>query len=195
MSKINAFTLLMERSRLAATTNKNKQAISQVVPVFVSSPPSVPCPSSSPKNMKIQPFSTSSEKEFQHLLQFDGGSRGNPGVAGSGSVIYYRSSEIWNRSVYIGNHFTNNYAEYYGLLIGLIGAKEMNIRDLKIQGDSKIVINQVTGKFAVKSETLRPLYIKVINELKHFDNVIFEHIYRNKNKRADELANIAMDKK
>jgi len=181
MSKINAFTLLMEGTRAAAKAAKHKSTISRSASSIPVSPPS-----STP---------TSPKKEFEHLLQFDGGSRGNPGIAGSGSVIYFRSSEMWNRSVYLGDKRTNNYAEYYGLIIGLIGAKELKIRNLKIQGDSKLIINQVTGKFTTKSEVLIPLYQRVLKELKHFDNVEFEHIYRNKNKRADELANNAMDAK
>lgn len=184
MSKINAFTLLMEGTRAAAKAAKNKSTISRSASSIPVSPPSTP-------SLQL----TSPQKEFEHLLQFDGGSRGNPGVSGSGSVIYFRSSELWNRSVYLGDYHTNNYAEYYGLIVGLIGAKELKIRDLKIQGDSNLIINQVTGKFNIKSETLIPLHQRVLKELKHFDNVVFEHIYRNKNKRADELANIAMDKK
>ena len=177
MSKKNAFELLMKGSANAAKNRTQSHAQS-----------SANIPSKSPKNIK-------NDVTFDYLLQFDGGSRGNPGYAGSGSVIYYKGNEIWNRSIYLGDNHTNNYAEYCGLIYGLIGAKELQIKNLQVQGDSKIIINQVNGTFKVNSESLKPLYNTAKQEIKYFENINFQHIYRNMNKRADKLANIAMDKK
>ena len=183
MIKRNAFDLLMKSARGAVNTVKSAKIHSQ--------PPVQSAIFSSTEMPEIKNTSIT----FDYLLQFDGGSRGNPGVSGCGSVIYYRGSEFWNRSIYLGDDHTNNYAEYYGLIHGLIGARELKIKNLLVEGDSKVIINQVIGKFNVKSPVLIPLYRKTMEQVEYFDNIEFNHIYRNKNKRADELANIAMDSK
>ena len=69
----------------------------------------------------------------------------------------------------------------------------MGITNLLIKGDSKLVINQVTGEFNVKSDNLINLYMEAKKLLKNFNYVAFEHIKRNLNKVADKLANKAMD--
>jgi ribonuclease HI len=124
-------------------------------------------------------------------LQFDGCSKGNPGLAGAGAVIYHDSEEIWTSYLFIGKK-TNNYAEYSGLILGLKQAIEMNIKNLIVEGDSLLVINQMSGDYQVNSPLLLDLY-KTAKELeKKFDKIEFNHIYRNKNKRADALSNIAI---
>lgn len=179
MSRINAFELMMK-----SATQRVKHVIPKKFQQTTSQNSTIE------KSKRIH-----SSNQEQYILQFDGGSRGNPGISGCGSVIYYRGNEIWNRSVYLGEDHTNNYAEYYGLIYGLIGAKQLQIKNLKVQGDSQIIINQLTGKFKVNSQKLKPLFTKAKKQFQHFDNIEFIHIYRNKNKRADELANIAMDSK
>ena len=192
--KRNAFDILMKTAK--------QQVKKNVLPNVMHSNKLVVIPTNShykTKHHKIEyPLENNNKKSddtYEFLLQFDGGSRGNPGISGCGSVIYYRGSEIWNKSVYLGDDHTNNYAEYYGLIYGLIGAKKLNIKKLKVEGDSKIIINQITGAFKINSKYLMPLYNKAINQLSYFDDIDFKHIYRDKNKRADELANLAMDKK
>lgn len=130
--------------------------------------------------------------DIEYLLQFDGCSKGNPGKAGSGAVIYKNNTEIWGKSLFIGNKNTNNEAEYTGLLIGLEEAIDMGIKNLCVEGDSLLVINQMTGKYKVKSENLILLYNKAKELEKRFDVIIYNHIYRNLNKRADELSNLAL---
>lgn len=140
---------------------------------------------------------TSSETETSDLkhfiLMFDGGSRGNPGICGSGACLFYNSKEIWASSKFVSEHNTNNFAEYWGLLMGLKQAYSMNIKNLTIMGDSNLIINQFTNKAKVKSENLIPLYNECKQILKHFSKVDFVHVRRNLNKRADQLANKAMD--
>ena len=64
----------------------------------------------------------------QFYLRFDGGSRGNPGIAGSGAVIYdHTGKEVWHGYNYVGGTNTNNQAEYDGLIVGLEQARRMNI--------------------------------------------------------------------
>ena len=131
---------------------------------------------------------------FDYILRFDGGSRGNPGPSGCGAVIYYNNDEIWTDHLFISEKQTNNYAEYMGLIIGLKQALKMNITHILIEGDSLLVINQLTNKYKCKSENLLELN-KTSRELsKQFQTISYNHILRNKNKRADELSNIAMDK-
>ena len=130
--------------------------------------------------------------ESDFVMNFDGCSKGNPGSAGAGAVIYKGSQEIWAASLYIGEKITNNHAEYAGLILGLEQALKMNIKVLMVEGDSMLIINQVTGLYQVKSPTLLNLY-KRSKELEgQFDEIYFTHIYRNKNSRADELSNIAI---
>ena len=68
----------------------------------------------------------------------------------------------------------------------------MGIKNLCVEGDSLLVINQMTGKYKVKSENLILLYNKAKELEKRFDVIIYNHIYRNLNKRADELSNLAL---
>jgi len=128
-----------------------------------------------------------------HVLMFDGGSRGNPGHAGCGYVIYDSSYRI----VYEGSQSlgiqTNNYAEYMGFILGVKKASEHKITNLVVKGDSLLVINQLNGTYAVKSDNLKPLYNEAKNILQQFDNIQYIHVKRNNNCAADELANRAMD--
>jgi len=131
--------------------------------------------------------------DFTYKLMFDGGSRGNPGIAGAGYVIYENNIEIYSEACPIGINNTNNEAEYLGLIYGLQKAVELNIKDILINGDSKLIIEQVTGNWKVKSKNLISLCQKSQLLLHNFNKYGFQHILRKYNKRADELANIAMD--
>lgn len=130
---------------------------------------------------------------INYTLMFDGGSRGNPGICGCGFVIYMNDELISQDSCVISENNTNNYAEYMALILGLTKAKELNIKNLSVKGDSKLVINQVTNKFNVKSENLKDLYAEAKMLILYFDSITFEHVKRNLNKVADKLANHAMD--
>ena len=128
-------------------------------------------------------------------LYFDGASRGNPGPASLGGVIYDSlNEEKINYKKAIGVA-TNNYAEYQALLAGLKICIKYNINEVNVYGDSKLVIEQVKGNWKVKSETLKPLYdeIKKCITPEFFKKITFNHVRRNLNKRADELANLALN--
>ena len=130
------------------------------------------------------------EKEKpKYLLRFDGASKGNPGIAGAGAVLYKNNKEIWNISRNLGNQ-TNNYAECFAVILGITEACNRGIKDLEVEGDSMLIINQLKGKWKVKNNDLKVLYLSICQTLKQFENIRYRHIYRNKNKRADELANI-----
>lgn len=135
----------------------------------------------------------STTKSAEYVLQFDGGSRGNPGIAGSGYVIYHKGEEIKANCLFAGHNRTNNYAEYVGLIIGLRQAEKLGIKHLLVQGDSLLVINQMIGVYKCKSENLIHLYTRAQQFCEKFDCIQFQHIPRSKNQRADALSNMAMD--
>ena len=88
---------------------------------------------------------------------------------------------------------TNNEAEYYALIKGLKLALDCNIKSIIVEGDSNLILNQMTGKYQVKAENLIPLYnsAKILDE--QFDYIEYRHIKREFNKEADKLANKALD--
>lgn len=139
------------------------------------------------KNVQIIP-------KIEFLLRFDGCSKGNPGKAAAGAVIYQNEQEIWTGSRLVGCNQTNNYAEYMGLIMGLNKAIELNITDLHVEGDSMLVIKQMTGKNKVNSPNLIELHKLAMQMKSRFQTITFEHIYRDKNIRADELCNIEIKK-
>lgn len=130
--------------------------------------------------------------EYDFKLNFDGCSKGNPGLAGAGAVIYRHDKEYWNNYFFVGEKFTNNHAEYSGLILGLQQAKEFGIKHLKVEGDSLLVINQMKGLYQCKSENLIELFNKAKELEDSFEKIEYFHVLRNKNKRADELSNFAI---
>jgi ribonuclease HI len=132
-----------------------------------------------------------------YLLQFDGGARGNPhGPSGCGMVIYdEQRNQIWSGAKYLGEHMTNNQAEYTGIVLGLQNAVALGIRKLKCQGDSELIIKQLKGQYKVKNDGLKPLHRAAVEAMGSFDVFEAEHIVRKDNAVADSLANQAMDTK
>ena len=128
-----------------------------------------------------------------YSLYFDGASRKNPGPASFGGVIYDESGEELDTYYKFIGTATNNVAEYCGLLAGLHRAKDLNIKELNVFGDSNLIIQQVTGKWKVKNDNLRALYDQIKTVEPFFTTISYQHVYRKDNKRADQLANIALD--
>lgn len=140
-------------------------------------------------DMKLDPQKT-------YKLCFDGGSRGNPGVAGAGMVLYDDDgTEIWSGYQYVGDMITNNEAEYSALITGLRVAQSMGVANILVQGDSQLILRQIDGVYKVKSEKLRNYYEEAMSLRREFASFQTNHIERALNARADELANEAMDKK
>jgi len=127
--------------------------------------------------------------KLEYLLKFDGCSKGNPGLAACGAVLYQNNTEIWSGSKFLGYNETNNYAEYMGLIIGLQKTVELNIKELAVEGDSLLVIKQMNGQYKVKSSNISELHKVAMNLKKKFNIITFNHVYRENNKRADELCN------
>ena len=124
-----------------------------------------------------------------YTLFFDGCSKGNPGRAGAGAVLYKNHIEVYADSLFVGEKETNNVAEYNGLLMGLREAVARGVRNLAVKGDSLLIIKQMKGEYKVNSPAMKPLYEESKNLTTFFDRVTFEHVYRTENKRADALAN------
>jgi ribonuclease HI len=128
----------------------------------------------------------------KYIMKFDGCSKGNPGHSGAGAVIYKDEVEIWSDSKYIGNYKTNNEAEYSALILGLYQARNLSIDELLVCGDSQMVIRQMNAEYKVKSPKLVPLYTEAAYISKDIKQIKFEHIYREQNQRADQLANLSI---
>jgi len=129
---------------------------------------------------------------FEFKMNFDGCSKGNPGLSGAGAVIYEDNEEIWGDHLFVGEKFTNNHAEYAGLILGLQQAKKMNIKNILVEGDSLLVINQMSNIYNCNSPNLIELYNKAKELEKNFDKIHYQHVDRKFNKRADQLSNVAV---
>jgi ribonuclease HI len=128
-------------------------------------------------------------------LEFDGGSRGNPGPAGIGVVLRAKDrTPLVTLGRFIGRA-TNNVAEYSALIVGFQKAKELGAKRVHVRGDSELIIKQMRGEYRVKHPDLKPLWEEADHLSHQFDEVKFEHGYREKNELADKLANLAMDRK
>ena len=131
----------------------------------------------------------------EFTLYADGGARGNPGPAGAGAVLLDQDgNEVEAFSSYLGET-TNNQAEYQGLIMGLEGAIKHKVASLTVRLDSELVVRQMNGQYKVKNPGLKPLFQKARRLLESFERASIGHVPRAQNKRADELANLAMDRK
>lgn len=128
------------------------------------------------------------------IVEADGGSRGNPGPAGYGAVVWSadRGRVLAEAKASIGRA-TNNVAEYRGLIAGLEEAAEMSATDVAAQLDSKLVVEQMSGRWRVKHPDLIPLRQRAQELAGAFDSITYTWIPRAKNAHADKLANEAMD--
>jgi broad specificity phosphatase PhoE/ribonuclease HI len=129
------------------------------------------------------------------IVEADGGSRGNPGPAGYGAVVFDADGRtvLAERSESIGVE-TNNVAEYRGLIAGLTAARELGARRVAVRMDSKLVVEQMAGRWQIKHPSMRPLAREATELRRSFDEITFDWIPREKNKHADRLANEAMDR-
>lgn len=128
------------------------------------------------------------------IVEADGGSRGNPGPAGYGAVVYTadRSAVLAERQESIGRA-TNNVAEYRGLIAGLEAAAEVGATEVAVYMDSKLVVEQMAGRWRVKHPDLLELNREAGQTARRFDRIEYTWIPRAQNAHADRLANAAMD--
>lgn len=128
------------------------------------------------------------------VIEADGGSRGNPGPAGYGAVVLdeHTGAVLAERGGWLGTT-TNNVAEYQGLIAGLRAARELGATDISVRMDSKLVVEQMSGRWQVKHPSMAALAGEARQLLAQFDGVAFQWVPRLQNTRADAIANDAMD--
>jgi ribonuclease HI len=158
--------------------------------------------------MPIRPFPEKSQYHSQEFIgapitshdqgylvaYIDGGARGNPGPAGYGVVIEDEIGRpVAELSEFLGRQ-TNNYAEYSGLLGALNYTLQHGFKALKVVSDSELMVKQIKGQYKVSSPALKELHgqaMQLIDQLAYFE---IKHVLREKNRDADRLANLAMDR-
>ncbi len=123
----------------------------------------------------------------------DGGSRGNPGPAASGAVLFAEDGSVLAEvGLYLGVA-TNNVAEWRALLAGLERARELGIENIAVRMDSELVIRQVTGVYRVKHAALIPLAAQAKAMLRGFKTVDIRHVPRKENGASDAVVNAVLD--
>jgi ribonuclease HI len=124
----------------------------------------------------------------------DGGARGNPGPAGYGVVVTDPGGAVLAEVSEGIGWATNNVAEYQGAIAALRHARELGARRVVVRADSLLVVNQQLGRWKVRNEGLLPLAAEARRLARAFERVTWQHVPRGRNRRADALANQAMDR-
>lgn len=128
-----------------------------------------------------------------HVLYCDGASRGNPGPASVGAILYDPDGEtVCEISEQIGET-TNNVAEYAAVIMGLKAALELDVEAISVRLDSQLLVRQLEGRYKVKAAHLKPLHREAATLLADFEDVELVHVPREQNAVADALANAALD--
>ena len=141
-------------------------------------------------------FSAPEEERDEKCLvaNIDGGARGNPGPAGYGVVLEDESGKrVESLSEYLGPQ-TNNFAEYSGLVAALEYGVKHGYDAIKIRSDSELLVKQIKGEYKVRSEALFDIYREAKELIRKYKSFQIRHVYREQNREADRLANLAMDK-
>ncbi len=150
-----------------------------------------PKPSTSPSLLSRE----GSEGSLEFFIHADGASRGNPGEAGIGAVI----ADSQGRSVKELKRFlgmtTNNVAEYRALIIALEEAWQLGAARVRVYLDSELVVRQLCGEYRVREAHLQALHRQATETLHRFAQYRIHHIPREQNRRADQLANEAIDQR
>ncbi len=135
------------------------------------------------------------------IIYSDGGARGNPGPAAIGVVVGdpkadARASKSYGEAI---GSTTNNVAEYKAVIFGLkkakslLGGDKAKETEVEVRADSELIVSQLEGRYKIKEENLKLLFIDIWNLKQDFKSVSFVHIPREKNREADKLVNRALD--
>lgn len=127
------------------------------------------------------------------ILYSDGASRGNPGLAGAGAVLLDADGRVIAELTKFLGVTTNNVAEYEGFIIGLEEAKRRGVDDLDARMDSKLVVEQMRGRWRIKHPNMKPLALKAGALFATFPTRTIAHVPREENAIADALSNRAID--
>jgi ribonuclease HI len=140
------------------------------------------------------PFAEPERPAGVHVAHIDGASRGNPGPASYAVVLCGPDGRTeWEMGKYLGRS-TNNVAEYHALITALDYARAQGIARLLVRSDSELLVRQVQGRYRVKSPDLRPLHERAQKLARSLSFFTIEHVPRERNREADKLANLALDR-
>jgi ribonuclease HI len=128
------------------------------------------------------------------IVSCDGASRGNPGPAGIGVQITDDDGTVLAEIAEGLGETTNNVAEYTAAIEGLKRALELGGTDILLRSDSQLLINQLTGRYRVKTAHIVPLHQQVRSLASKFERIRFEHVRRERNTEPDRLANEGVDR-
>lgn len=127
------------------------------------------------------------------IVACDGASRGNPGPAGIGVQITDDDGTVVAEIARGLGVATNNQAEYTAVIEGLRRALELGATRVTLRSDSRLLVEQLSGRFRVKNPTLQRLHKEVRDVAARFEGVEYEHVPRERNTEADRLANEGVD--
>lgn len=127
------------------------------------------------------------------IVECDGAARGNPGPAGVGVVVSSADGEVLATLAEGIGETTNNVAEYTAAIEGLRRAAEVGATDVLLRSDSRLLVEQLAGRYRVKNERLRALHATAVRLTARFATIAYEHVPRERNARADALANEGVD--
>lgn len=133
------------------------------------------------------------DRRLRLTVECDGAARGNPGPAGIGVHITDASGEIMAEIAEGIGVATNNVAEYTAAIRGLERARELGASDVLLRSDSRLLVEQLSGRYKVKNPTLQRLHAQARSLAAGFGAVRYEHVPRERNKDADRLANEGVD--
>ena len=125
----------------------------------------------------------------------DGASRGNPGLAAFGAVVYDKDGRELHRTLRAIGRATNNQAEYQGAIAALEAALGLGATEAELRMDSELIVRQLSGRYKVRNPRLLPLYKRLLALRSRFARIEVRHIPRAQNKVADALANEALDRR
>ena len=126
-------------------------------------------------------------------VNVDGGARGNPGPAAIAAVVRGPDGEVLEEAGEAIGEATNNVAEYRALLLGIEKARAHGADEVKLLGDSELVVRQVQGRYKVKDANLRTYFLEVKEALRALSSWSIDHVRRGQNSDADRIVNEVLD--
>jgi ribonuclease HI len=144
--------------------------------------------------MRVLPADPGPVSDVTHvIINCDGAARGNPGPAGAGAVVVAEDGTVLAEVAEGLGETTNNVAEYTAAIRGLEEAERLGADTVVLRSDSLLLVNQLTGRYRVKTAHLQPLHRRIRELASRFRRVTFEHVPRERNVEADRLANLGVD--
>ncbi len=169
-----------------ARTNGDERSATKAEPAEAAAQPEPPAQATEAPADAAEPVT-------EVVVWADGGARGNPGPAGYGVVVTDAAGKVLAELAEPIGWATNNVAEYSAVIAGLERARSLGVRQVEVRADSQLVIRQLSGAWQVKTAALQSLWAKARGVAEGFEQVRFTQVPREENRRADALANQAMD--